>query len=210
MVQNFERLCAEFISSVKITDSVHDFSHVQRVVTNAKAILMEETADHEIVIAATWLHDCVVLPKNDPDRKKASLLAAQKATDFLSELSFPKHKLPAVAHAIESHSYSADITPTTTEAKIVQDADRLDALGAIGLARCFTVGGITGRLLYSTEDPFCETRIPDDSQFTLDHFFTKLFKLPELMHTQSAKKEAVSRIDFMKDFLQKLGMEIPK
>lgn len=160
------------------------------------------------MLAAAWLHDCVVLPKNHFDRKKASLLAGEKAATFLRENRFPDEKVSAVVHAIEAHSFSAGIKPQTIEAKIVQDADRLDALGAIGIARCFAVGGQLERAIYHADDPFCKNRHPDDTHSNVDHFYTKLFRLPDTMNTENARKEAVNRVKFMKDFLKKLELEI--
>lgn len=189
-------------------DSAHDITHTERVVRNALLLAKEEKCDEEIVLAAAWLHDCVIIPKDDPDRNKASKLAAVKAIGYLTSIQFNQEKIKDVAHAIEAHSFSAGIKPKTIEAKIVQDADRLDALGAIGIARCFIVGGQMNRSLYQPEDPFCTFRAPDDSEWTVDHFYTKLFKLPEQMNLVSSKKEAHRRVDYMKQFLSKLDQEI--
>ena len=203
-----EDIFRKFLDDNSKIDAAHDIAHIERVVKNTQKILLEESADKEVVMAAAWLHDCVSLPKDHPDRKKASTLAAQKAAEFLLNTSFPKNKVPAVAHAVEAHSYSAGRSPETIEAKIVQDADRLDAIGAIGIARCFMVGGALDRPLYSPSDPFAESREIDDSRWTLDHFYQKLFRLPELMHTGAAKKIAERRIKFMKQYLQELSFEI--
>lgn len=209
-LQDLERRCKEFIKKElqKESDSAHDLNHILRVVKNAKQILENETADAEIVIAGAWLHDCVILPKDHPDRKNASTLAAEKAGDFLSGIEFPMDKIEGVRHAVEAHSFSAGIPPQTTEANIVQDADRLDAIGAIGIARCLMIGGNLNRPLYSPEDPLSENREPDDSIWTVDHFYEKLFKLPGLMYTKSAKREAERRVQFMKKYLQELKGEI--
>lgn len=190
------------------TDSAHDIAHIRRVVKNAELLLRSEEADDEIVITAAWLHDCVSLPKNHPDRKKASSLAAEKASLFLNRNSLSVEKIEQVAHAIEAHSYSAGIPAQTIEAKIVQDADRLDALGAIGIARCFLVGGSLNRSLYHPFDPFCSEREPDDSEWTVDHFYKKLLVLPEIMNTPTAREEAASRANFMMMYLDRLGKEI--
>lgn len=189
-------------------DPAHDLGHIQRVVKTALELANQEGADEEVVEAAAWLHDCVVLPKNHPERNNASLLAAEKAQAFLSDSDFPREKLQNTIHSIEAHSYSGGITPETLEAKLVQDADRLDALGAVGIARCFMVAGQLNRLLYQPGDPFCSTREPDDSLWTVDHFYEKLFKLPGLMNTKSAKKEGVKRVEFMKNYLEELRKEI--
>lgn len=189
-------------------DSAHDLAHFRRVVITALELSKIEGADTEIVEAAAWLHDCVLLPKNHPQREKASTLAAKKARNFLSDIDFPVEKIDCVQHAIESHSYSAGIKPKTTEAKIVQDADRLDALGAIGIARCFMVGGKLGHSIYNPSDPFCDIRQPDDSRWSIDHFYRKLFRLPDEMNTESAREKAHERIAFMNTYLDELKNEI--
>lgn len=189
-------------------DSAHDIAHTERVVSNALLLAKQEACDQKIVEAAAWLHDCVILPKNDPDRKNASRLAARKATTYLKSIQFDGSKIPMVVHAIEAHSFSAAIRPRTIEAKIVQDADRLDALGAIGIARCFMVGGQLNRPIYQPDDPFCIQRDPNDKEWTVDHFYTKLFKLPELMNLESAKVEAERRVKYMETFLERLKGEI--
>ena len=90
----------------------------------------------------------------------------------------------------------------------MQDADRLDALGAVGIARCFLVGGSMGTELYHPDDPFCENRSPDDKSWSIDHFYSKLFKLPATMNTKSGKAEAEKRVAYMKAYLDKLSQEI--
>ncbi len=209
-LKNLEKHCKEFIKKElqKEGDSAHDLHHIQRVVKNAKLILKSETADSVIVIAAAWLHDCVILPKDHPDRKKTSTFAAEKAGELLSGIQFPSDKIEDVKHAVAAHSFSAGITPKTIEAKVVQDADRLDAIGAIGIARCLMIGGKLDRPLYEPNDPLSENRDPDDGIWTIDHFYEKLFKLPGMMHTKSAKKEADRRVQFMEKYLQELKREM--
>ena len=207
-IQQLENNCRTFLSKLDDSDVAHNIDHIQRVVINAKRILMdEEEADEEVTLAAAWLHDCVILPKNSPDRHLSSELASSKATSFLKEIGFNEDKLEKAAHAIKAHSFSARIKAETIEAKIVQDADRLDALGAVGIARCFTVGGSLSRTFYSIEDPFCDQREPDDSKYTLDHFYSKLLKLPELMNTDTGIRIARERVQFMKQFLNRLREE---
>jgi uncharacterized protein len=198
----------EFLENECESDSSHDIAHVKRVVAAAVRIAAEEKADIQVVEAAAWLHDCVILSKNHPQREQASVLASQKAGRFLKTIPFPNEKIEGVVHAIQAHSFSADIAPVTAEAEIVQDADRLDALGAIGIARCLSVGGQLNRTLYNPDDPLCETRKPDDQTYTVDHFFQKLFELPEQMNTQSAKREADRRVQFMKEYLARLKEEV--
>ena len=196
-----------FILTRLPADPAHDIAHVERVVANARRIAAAEGADLAIVIPAAWLHDCVSYPKNHPDRALSSRHAAALAIDWLREHGTPAALLPAIGHAIEAHSFSAGIAAETLEARVVQDADRLEALGAIGIARCLMVGGALGRPLYQTDDPFCAAREPDDQQFTIDHFYRKLFHVGETLHTTTARREAASRIAFMRTFLAQLGDE---
>lgn len=198
----------KFLSGLSDFDAAHGMAHIERVVSNVKRLLKSENADSEIVIAAAWLHDCVSLPKDHPDKESSSSLAAEKAVQFLKSTKFDAKKIEAVRHAIEAHSFSSGITPRTIEAKIVQDADRLDALGAVGIARCFMVGGLLNRPIYNPNDPFCDKSEPDDQLWTIDHFYTKLFKLKDLLNTDSAKKEAGIRVEFMHQYLQRLREEI--
>ncbi len=190
------------------TDSAHDIDHIRRVVANAKKIACAEDALAEVVIPAAWLHDCVIIPKNSPDRSRASTLAADQAIAWLQDMGYPREHHKKIHHAIVAHSFSTNIPCETIEAKVVQDADRLDALGAIGLARCLAIGGQLSLKLYNADDPFCKNRQPDDRQFTVDHFYQKLLTLPETMQTSSGKLEATKRVKFLEKFIEQLRSEI--
>lgn len=189
-------------------DPAHDLLHFQRVVAMAKKLCVQEQGRAEVVVPAAWLHDLVIVPKNDPRRSQASRLSAEAAKKFLSEIGYPKEFYEEIAHAIETHSFSANIETKTLEAKIVQDADRLDGLGAIGLARCFATAGLMKRAFYSGDDPFCEGRTPDDKEFTIDHFYVKLFRTAETLKTNSGRLEGVKRVEVMKRYLEDLKFEI--
>jgi len=208
LLSQFEPAFAAFIQAEMQTDLAHDYQHVLRVVKNASKLCQQEGAIEAVVLPAAWLHDCLSLPKDHPQRAQASQLAADKAISFLTSIQYPAEHYQAIHHAICCHSYSANITPTTLEAKIVQDADRLDALGAIGIARCLQVSSQLKRPLYAPDDPFCNIREIDDKTFTLDHFYQKLLKIKNTMHCQSAKKEADKRSEYMQGFLEQLQSEI--
>lgn len=202
-----ERRCAEKLAAAG-GDAAHDLEHIRRVVANARGLAAAEGARLEIVLPAAWLHDCVTVPKDSPQRNEASRLAAAQAGVWLREWGCPEAFWADIGHAIEAHSFSAGIAPRTIEAKVVQDADRLDALGAVGLARCLLLGGAMGRPLYAAEDPFCETRAPDDAAACVDHFYTKLLTLEATMQTEGGKKEAKRRTEFLRRFLGELKREI--
>lgn len=182
-------------------DAAHDISHLNRVWASASQMLdAHPQADSLVVLSACYLHDLVNLPKNHPDRSRASALSACQATQALALLGFPAEKLAAIAHAIEAHSFSAGITPRTIEAKIVQDADRLDALGPVGLARMFHIGGALGRALAHPEDPLAPHRELDDSRYTLDHIESKLVSLPDTMQTDIGRKIGQARVTWLRQF----------
>ena len=201
-------LFVRLLAAHSIRDGAHDPSHIQRVVNNARRLTTAEGADWLVVLPAAWLHDCVIIPKSSPDRKQASVIAARQAVVWLKEHHWPHGRLDEIAHAIEAHSFSAGIVPRTLEAKVVQDADRLDALGAAGLARTLMLGGELRREFYASLDPFCESRPPDDSTYTLDHLYAKLLTLEGTMQTSSGKAEARQRTVFLNQFLDQLRNEI--
>lgn len=169
-------------------DGAHDTNHLHRVWRNAGILLQEYPgADQLVVMAACYLHDLVNLPKNHPQRHLASRQAAVLARGQLADAGFPAERLDAVAHAIETHSFSAALQPNTLEAQIVQDADRLDALGAVGLARMFYTAGRMGCALAHPDDPLATGRARDDKAYSLDHIDIKLATLPGTMQTAAGR-----------------------
>ncbi|EKA4469177.1 HD domain-containing protein [Vibrio parahaemolyticus] len=207
-LSQFEPLFLEFMQQEMQVDAAHDIEHVKRVVKTAKQLCDEENADIAIVLPAAYLHDCFTYPKDHPNRKQNSAIAAKKAIAYLESIQYPQHYHDAIAHAIEAHSFSANIRPNTLEAQIVQDADRLDALGAIGVTRCIQVSTQFNAQLYNDNDMFAKERELNDKQFTVDHFQTKLFKIVDTMNTESAKLEANKRKAFMQTYLEQLHDEV--
>lgn len=205
--QRFESWLDEHHAS---EDSAHDISHFRRVWMTARKIMIHHQADPLVVLTACYFHDIVSLPKNHPERSQSSCLAARKTRDILHRdfPDFPPDRFAAVEHAIEAHSFSAGIAPQSIEAKIVQDADRLEALGAIGLARVFAVSGGLGVALFDAEDPFADARSLDDRAFALDHFQTKLLRLPDTMQTDVGRELAQHNADFLVHFMAKLSAEL--
>ncbi|WP_448110432.1 HD domain-containing protein [Pseudomonas lini] len=189
-------------------DGAHDLSHLQRVWHNVRTLHAQEGGDLEVLLAAVLLHDCVAVEKNSPLRSQASRLAAQKASTVLIAMDWPDAKITAVAHAIEAHSFSANITPTTLEAKIIQDADRLDSLGMLGVARTFYIAGRMGSALYDPLDPEAKERDYDDKRFCLDHFQTKLLHLADGFQTTTGQRLAQIRHERLKGFMELFKEEI--
>jgi uncharacterized protein len=190
-------------------DGSHDRSHLFRVWRNASAIADQEpTCDRTVLTAAVILHDCVAVEKSSSQRSQASRLAAARARTILAELAWDPAAIDAAVHAIEAHSFSAGIAPETLEARIVQDADRLDAIGAIGIARCFYVAGRMGSSLYDQADPPAAHRALDDQRFALDHFGAKLFKVAGNFQTKAGQELAASRTRTMQDFVRAMLTEV--
>lgn len=189
-------------------DGSHDIAHILRVYRNAMRIQATEGGDPRIVAASVLLHDCVAVEKNSPLRTQASRLAAEKASRILEALGWQPSDIAAVAHAILTHSFSADIAPETLEAKILQDADRLDAIGMVGAARCFYIAGRMGSGLYDATDPLAENRPLDDKRFAIDHFEAKLFKLADGFQTAAGRAIAQERHERLKQILDMFIDEI--
>ncbi len=189
-------------------DPAHDFDHIIRVYNNAKRLARMERTNPRLVLVAALLHDIVSHPKSDPRSKHSSVESAVKARKILSKYNYMQDEIKVISDAIQDHSFSRDTIPETLVGKILQDADRLDAIGAIGIARAFSVGGSEKRSFYNSMDPFCKTRNPDDAKWTLDHFYRKLLHLEKKMNTKSAKMEARKRTKIIRQFLDDLREEI--
>lgn len=189
-------------------DGAHDPAHIHRVFRNALRIQSEEGGEGRILVASVLLHDCVSVEKNSPLRSSASRLAAEKASALLEAMGWSAGDRAAVAHAVEAHSFSANIEPLTLEAKILQDADRLDAIGMIGAARCFYIAGRLGSGLYDMLDPLAENRPLDDKNFAIDHFPAKLFRLADGFKTETGRNLARERHQRLQLVLDQLISEI--
>ena len=189
-------------------DSAHDFDHIMRVYKNAQKIGKKENANMKLVLTAVLLHDVISFPKSDKKSKTSSIKSSILAQKILKDHGYDEKEIKIISDAIRDHSFSRGIVPSTIEGKILQDADRLDAIGAIGIARAFSVGGSGKRPFYNNSDPFCQRRNPDDTNWTLDHFYKKLLLLEKKMNTNAAKKEAARRTKIMKKFLEDFKKEI--
>lgn len=189
-------------------DPGHDEGHILRVLK--MALWFGEDADLNILVPAVILHDLVNLPKNDPLRNKASFMSATKAIRELEKIIPFKSdaQRDGIFHAIEAHSWSANVLPLTIEAKALQDADRIEALGHIGIARLFAVGGSMGRTLFHPTDPIGRHRELDENTYTLDHYRVKLEKLHLTMQTPLGRKIAEHRTSKMISFIIGLTEEL--
>ena len=205
--QRFEAWLSEHHSQ---GDAAHDISHFRRVWATAQRLAEESDADRLVILTACYFHDIVSLAKNHPERSRSSAMAAEQTLTILQSdfPDFPPERYAAVLHAIEAHSFSAGMAPRSEEAKIVQDADRLEALGAIGLARVFAVSGALNNILFDAADPFADRRVLDDKKYALDHFQCKLLRLPETMQTEKGRAMALHNARFLVQYMAKLSAEL--
>lgn len=185
------------IKKVFLTEGTgHDYFHIERVVINARKILQTENADSFLVELAAWVHDIGDYKLNDGVDKSEEQIA-----DFLSSINLPVDVINKVNEIVSQVSFSKGNKPTSIEAEIVQDADRLDAIGAVGIARCFAYGGSVGSLLFNPEDD-------SKNASSVQHFYDKLFKLKDLMNTKTAKEIALKRHQFMENFIEEFYQEV--
>jgi len=185
-------------------DPAHDFEHVMRVYRNAERICKSENGNKKLILSAVLLHDIVKI-KN---RKDSALKSAKLSEKILKENYFLDDEIIIISDAIKEHSFSKGKIPSTLEGKILQDADRLDAIGAIGLARVFSFSGSNNRPFYDPKDPFSKNRNLNDNKWAIDHFYEKLLTLEEKMNTKTGKTIAKKRTKTLKDFLKELKNEI--
>lgn len=185
----------EYVNVLLKTESTgHDYFHSLRVMNNAVQISKGLNVDIEVIKLACLTHDLI-------DKKVTNNILESKK-DLITKLlntGYNNTLIDKVIYIIENISYSIGKVPTLLEGKIVQDADRLDALGAIGIARTFAYGGNNNRLIYNPGSI--------DNSDSVYHFYDKLFNLTKLMNTDNAKKISVKRTEFMKKYLSQFYME---
>ncbi len=204
----WDRLRAEAERRAEGADAAHDFSHVLRVVASARTIARAEGADEARATTAALLHELFNHPKGHPESHLSGEVCAEHARALLTREGVALAFIDVVADAIRTHPFSRGLVPSTLEGMVLQDADRLDAIGAIGIARCFATCAAMKRPFYAPSDPLCRARTPDDKLWGVDHFFTKLLRLPSQLHTQTARTMAEARADTMRAFLAAFGREI--
>lgn len=189
-------------------DAAHDLGHMLRVAQLAHGLAQKEGADVETCVAAGLLHDLVYRPKNHPESPRTAQMAADLVPRWCRETKGLETKADAIAAAVASHSWSGGGTPSSLEAAVVQDADRLEALGAIGIARVFATGASFGAGLWHPEDPWGTGREMDDKAWSLDHFERKLLKLATGMKTAAGRRLAEARQGAMVAYLEALRAEL--
>lgn len=204
----WERLHAEAKARAEDAEPAHDFFHVERVVRNAVVIARAEHASEPISAIAALLHELFTLPKSHPESPRAGDIAAEHARELLASASAPAGLVDPVCSAIRDHAFSKGVVPDGVEARVLQDADRLDALGAIGLARMWATCAEMRRPFYAPQDPFCRARTPDDKRWGLDHVYAKLLAVPDRLHFETSRRMAKERVAFLRAFVAQLASEI--
>lgn len=197
---------AETVAGRMAADPAHDLGHAARVAL--WTLRLAPRCGTREVIAAALLHDAVNPPKDSPERKRASELSANLARELMSAAGFQAHTIDRVSEAIRTHSFSRGEAPTSELGCALQDADRLEALGALGICRTLSTGARLNARYFDETDPWASQRELDDNRFTVDHFFTKLLGLEATMQTEAGRAEARLRTRFMRAFLSQLGAEI--
>jgi uncharacterized protein len=188
------------------SDATHDFDHVLRVLALAERLAREEGADLEIVRTATLLHD---VARGKADRLTAD--HAQAGVEFARRLldGHPPEKVEAVVHAIAAHRFRSAPAPRTLEARVLHDADKLDAICAIGVARAFAFGGHEGQRLWAEVPPDYQESPETRQEHTPVHeYHIKLVKIKERLLTDSARRLAEERHSYMVDFYSRLDREV--
>ena len=198
-LQNLKKITKQKLQN---NDPAHDFEHIMRVYRNAEQLCKTENGNKKLILSAVLLHDII---KN---KNNSALESAKLAEKILKKNNFSLDEIIIISNAIKEHSFSKGKIPSTPEGKILQDADRLDAIGAIGLARVFSFSGSNNRPFYDPNDPFSKNRNVNDKKWALDHFFKKLLKLEQKMNTKTGKLLAKKRTKILKNFLKEIKDEI--
>ena len=201
----------EFVKhTLKDAEGGHDWFHIQRVFNNAKLIVKTESADELIVSLSALLHDIADSKFHDGDET----IGPKKATEFLMSQNINSIVIEHVVQIIKNISFKGgniDRTFSSKELDIVQDADRLDAIGAIGIARCFNYGGFKNREIFNpkiqpklnmTKEEYKNSNTP-----SINHFYEKLLLLKDKMNTATGKRIAIERHKFMEKYLDQFYAE---
>lgn len=208
------RLLDLISASLPPGELAHDREHVLRVHAWAMRLAPEAGADVELAGATALVHDLVFVPKDDPDRAQGGERSAAAAPAVLAAAGYAPGDIAQIAEAVRTSSWSRGLAPTNALGVVLQDADRLDALGAIGVLRTAACGQFMSKAerpgrFYDPQDPFATSgRILDDRRQVMDHLPAKLLKLLSGMHLPSARTEAERRHAFLLQFLDELAVEL--
>jgi len=190
-------------------ESAHDFDHVLRVLALAEKLARAEGADLEIVRTAALLHD-IARADEDTTGGDHAEMAAERARAILRARGIAPEKIEAIAHAIQAHRFRTNAPPQTLEAKILFDADKLDSIGAVGIARAYQVSGALNQRLWSevAPDALATRQQRNSNHSAYAEFVVKLSKVRDRLFTASARQIAQERHAYMVDFFARLEKEI--
>ncbi|NEU55320.1 HD domain-containing protein [Halorussus sp. MSC15.2] len=197
-------------SSERSSDGVspaHDWHHVERVARIAETLTEEYDADEDVLFAAVWLHDIGRAREDRGEIDDHAEWGAREAGEILRDLGADAETVEAVQHCVRAHRYSNDVEPETREAEILSDADNLDALGAVGIARCFSYGGELGSPIHDPDlPPEADDSPVGETQF--NHLHKKVLALPERMYTEAGREVAEERRAYVAEFAERFEREV--
>ncbi|WP_435360055.1 HD domain-containing protein [Haloarchaeobius sp. DFWS5] len=187
----------------------HDWHHVERVVANAERLALDtdRAVDEDVLVAAAWLHDIGRKREAAGEITDHAEWGATEARELLPEFGADAATIDTVAHCIRAHRFSNDVTPETTEAKLLCDADNLDAIGAVGLARTFSHAGEHGRPIH---DPDLPPEADDSAagETSINHVHAKLLRIEDRMYTAAGRAMAAERHAFLETFVERFEREV--
>ncbi|MHC2635171.1 uncharacterized protein ACVIU7_009392 [Bradyrhizobium liaoningense] len=208
MDSRLARLKEEAKAAYANGDAGHDWTHIQRVEQSCLHLGAQSGARLEVLIPAAILHDFVNTPKDAPCRTAASAASANAAVGVLKASGYSTEEVALIRQIIIEHSYSLGLKASSLESAILQDADRLDELGAVGILRAVTCGCQLNSTYYDALNPFGEERTLNGPQYVVDHLMTRLLNMDTRMNTGVGRREARRRIQFIREFLAELSLEI--
>lgn len=207
-MNKLEKLKAEVITILSNGKGSHDWEHTERVCNMSNHLAKAEKADIHIVEAAALLHD---IGRHEQDKSKGklshSIISSKMARPILMNLGYGENDIQSILHCIESHSYRKGTVPESIEAKVLFDADKLDAIGAIGIGRAFVFAGEVGAAVHirNLDIPNTSSYSREDTAYR--EFKVKLEKIKDRMYTDEGKRLARERHEFMTAFFTRLDKE---
>ncbi|UPV75556.1 HD domain-containing protein [Halorussus limi] len=185
----------------------HDWQHVRRVARLAETLADEYDPDEDVLFAAVWLHDIGRAKEDRGEIEDHAEWGATEAADILRDLGADDDTVEAVQHCIRAHRYSNDVEPETREAEILSDADNLDALGAVGVARTFVYGGELGQPMHDPDlPPEADDTETGETQF--NHLHKKVLSLRDRMYTDAGREIAAARSEYVAEFAGRFEREV--
>lgn len=206
-MEKLEELRREAKTFFGNVDPSHDWLHVKRVLKLSEEIAEKENVDRETVKSAVLLHDIGRKREDNGEIDDHAEWGAEKAEEILEEMNFNQNKIREIKHCIRTHRDSTGPEPETLEAKTLCDADNLDALGATGIARTFSVGGERQDAIADPDLPV-EKDETSTGKTTLNHFYKKILELKTQMYTETGREIAEERHEYTRKFVERLEKEL--